>query len=744
MSILFDREHHTFTLGTKNTVYQMQLGPLGYLLHLYYGRRAGGFFDYLHLPRDCGFSANPYELQASRGWSLDTMPQEYSGSNGADFRLSSVRSESDSGQTGADLRYRRHEIRSGKYALEGLPSALDRGGECETLRITLADGATGLEAELLYGVFAEKDMITRAVRFRNAGTQGLRLRAAASACLDLPFGSWELLHFHGRHTMERQAERRPLLSGIQTVSSGRGASGHQHNPFVILCSPDATETAGSAVGVMLAYSGSHRTDIELDQGGSVRVVSGINPDGFSWRLEPGGTFDTPEVLLTFSAQGLGELSRRYHRFLRGNICRDPRGLSERPVLLNSWEAMYFDFDEQKLLGLAREAKDLGADMLVIDDGWFGRRDDDLRSLGDWTADPRKLPRGLKPLLEDIRALGLKAGLWVEPEMVSEDSDLYRRHPDWALAVPGRKPAVGRSQLVLDLSRQEVTDWLYRTLSGLLRDLPLSYLKWDMNRHLTDLYSASLPPDRQGETGHRYVLGLYSLLERLTEEFPEVIIEGCSGGGGRFDAGILAYCPQIWCSDNTDALARLSIQYGTSFGYPASAVGAHVSAVPNHQTGRTVPLGTRAAVAMSGTFGYELDPAKLTAEEKREIRDQLRRFRSLRGLIGEGDLYRLTEGGKPPLTAWQFVSPGRDETLVNIVLTEPRANPRPLHICLQGLDPDAEYLLADSVFFGCGPAPDTAFAGRLTGAALMYAGITLPPLFGDMPGAQLVWRRAHIG
>ena len=744
MSILFDKEKQTFTLQTRSTAYQLQIGPLGYLLHLYYGRRAEGCFDYLHLPRDCGFSANPYELQDDRGWSLDTMPQEYSGSNGADFRLSSVEAETERGQIGADLRYLRHQIRPGKYALNGLPAAFDCGGECETLSITLSDAASGLEVELLYGVFEAKDMITRAVRFRNGGDQMIRLHKAASACLDIPFGSWELIHFHGRHTLERQLERRALLNGIQTIASGRGASSHQHNPFVIVCEPDATETAGTCYGVMPVYSGNHRTDIELDQSGSVRIVSGINPDGFSWCLAPGQCFETPELLLTYSAEGFHRLSHTFHRFIRENICRHDRELAERPILLNSWEAMYFDFDETKLLNLAREAKDLGVDMLVIDDGWFGHRDDDHSSLGDWTANPRKLPHGLKPLLKKICDLDLKVGLWVEPEMVSEDSDLYRAHPDWALTVPGRKPAVGRNQLVLDLSRREVVDWLHETLSGLLRELPLSYVKWDMNRHLTDLYSASLPADRQGELAHRYVLGLYELLGRLTEEFPEVLFEGCAGGGGRFDAGMLAYCPQIWCSDNTDPISRLSIQYGTSFGYPVSSMGAHVSTAPNHQTGRTTPLGTRATVAMSGTFGYELDPAKLTADEKREIREQLRRFRALSQLIDSGALYRLTEGGKPPFTAWQFVSPDQGQTLLNIVLTNPEANPRPLHICLRGLDPDVEYMLEDCAFYGCDAAMPAGCTGPITGAALMYAGVTLPPMLGDTPSAQLVWRKTKNG
>ena len=659
MGIVFDSEKNTFTLTTKNTSYQMQIGPLGYLLHLYYGRRAEGCFDYLHLKRDCGFSPNPYELQNDRGWSLDTMPQEYSGANGGDFRLSSLDAETGRGQLGADLRYVSHKIRAGKYALEGLPSAFDRGGECETLCVTLADKASGLQVELLYGVFAEQDVITRAARIVNRGDAAIRLHKAASACLDLPFGEWELLHFHGRHTLERQPERRALMDGIQTVASKRGASSHQHNPFVILCEPDTTEDAGLCFGVMPVYSGNHRTDIELDQSGSVRVVSGINSEGFSWLLEPGQRFDTPEVLFTCSISGLAPLSHTYHRFIRENVCRRYIPLAERPILLNSWEAMYFDFDEDKLLGLARETKELGVDMLVIDDGWFGHRDDDYSSLGDWFPNTRKLP--------------------------------------------------------------------------------ISYIKWDMNRHLTDLHSAALPADRQGELAHRYVLGLYDLMDRLTRAFPDVLFEGCAGGGGRFDAGMLAYCPQIWCSDNTDPIARLTIQYGTSFGYPVSAVGAHVSTVPNHQTGRTTPFGTRATVAMAGTFGYELNPAKLTAEEKAEIRRQLERFRALRTLIGEGEYYRLTEAGKGRFTAWQQVSPDRSETLVSLVLTQPEANPKPLHLKLKGVDPESVYTLQAADFYGCNAEMP---ALRLSGAALMYAGVTLPIMLGNTPSVQMIWKKTE--
>ena len=732
MSILFDGTNRTLTLTTKNSSYQMQIASTGHLLHLYYGRRAEGWFDHLYLPHDCGFSPNPYELRNQRGWSLDTLPQEYSGSNAGDYRLSALLPVTADGVWGADLRYVQHTIEPGKYTLSGLPAAFDRGGEAETLRIALADSATGIEVELLYGVYAAQDIITRAVGVTNTGKQTVRLEKIASLCLDLPFGDWELMHFHGRHCMERQPERVPLMNGIQAIASKRGMSSHQHNPFVILCNRETTEDHGECYGVMPVWSGNHKTEIEVDQRGSTRVISGVHDEQFSWTLAPGENFDAPEVLLSFSHEGLAKLSQTYHRFIRDNLCRSRFSNAPRPVLLNNWEATYFGFDAEKLLKIAREAKYLGVDLFVLDDGWFGTRSDDNGGLGDWFVNEQKLPGGLAPLIEQINAMGLKFGLWIEPEMVSEDSALYRAHPDWALTVPGRKPAMGRNQLVLDMSRPEVVEHLYQTFSTLLRDQHIEYIKWDMNRGLSDVYSHALPPERQGEAAYRYVLGVYSLLDRLTAAFPDVLFEGCAGGGGRFDAGMLAYCPQIWCSDDTDAVERLTIQYGTSFGYPTSAMGAHVSASPNHQTGRSVPLETRAVVAMSGAFGYELDPTKLLEDEAQAIRAQIIRYRKHEALIRTGDCYRLTDPhDKRRVAAWQFVSGDGGEALLNVVVTHPEANPKPLHLRLRGLDPRAVY------------AVDGQEARTYTGAALMYGGYTLSPLCGDYPGAQLYLRRSSM-
>ena len=739
MAIEYGAERRTLTLLTRNSSWQMQIGPLDYLLHLYYGSRCEGELDYLHLERDCGFSPNPHERTEGRGFSLDTLPQEYSGSNGADFRLSSVELETASGLVGADLHVTGWEKRPGKYSLTGLPAAFAKAGEAETLSVTLRDEASGLEAELLYGVYEEADVITRAVRMRNTGTETITLRKAASACLDLPFGRWDLVSFHGRHAMERQMERAPVRFGLQSTASLRGSSSHQYDPFTILCGRDAAEDHGACYGLMPVYSGNHRTDVELSQGGSVRAVAGINHERFSWQLLPGEVFETPELILAFSDEGLTGLSHTLHRFLRRNLIRDAEAGGRLPILLNSWEACYFDVTEKRMLALGRGAKELGAGMLVMDDGWFVGRRDDKRALGDWTADTDKLPEGLGGLAVKLRKEGLAFGLWIEPEMVSEDSELFRAHPDWALCVPGRAPAMSRDQLVLDLGREEVGEYLYETFSAILRENEIRYIKWDMNRSLSDLYSSVLPPERQGETAHRYVLGLYRLLARLTGDFPQVLFEGCSGGGGRFDAGILACCPQIWLSDNTDPMARLSIQQGASYGYPICSIGAHVSASPNHQTGRTTPLGTRCLAAMAGSFGFELDPSTLSAEEKALLREETAFFRRCRRTIREGAFYRLT-GEEERFCAWQFVAEDGGESLLLFFLKNPEANPAPLHLRLKGLEPHARYRLDSRAFFGCrNPIPEpprTAF----TGAALMRAGLTLPPMLGDYPSARLLFVR----
>ena len=725
MSILYSPEERLLTLQTSHTTYQMDADERGFLRHLYYGARADGAdFRYLHRRYDRGYSGNPAEMRHDRSFSQDTMPQEYTGFNAGDFRAPALCVVHPDGSYAADLRYDGHEIVKGKYALPGLPAAFDRDGNAATLIITLRDTASAVKIRLYYGVFEEQDVITRATEIVNGGDGAIYLEKAASACVDIPFGKWELLHFHGRHCMERQAERVPLGHDVQTVESRRGASSHHHNPFVILCAPDAHEYSGECYGFMPVWSGNHKTEVETDYQGSVRVVTGFHESQFRWKLEPGESFHTPEVLLSYGADGFSALSRNYHDMIRYHICRSSYVGKPRRVLINNWEATFFTFDTERLLRIARQAAELGVELFVMDDGWFGKRDDDNSGLGDWYVNERKLPGGLKPLIDGVKALGMDFGIWVEPEMVNEDSDLFRAHPEWVLRAPNRPPMYCRNQLVLDMSREDVRDYLYNCFSKLLRENDVSYVKWDMNRSVSDMYSNALPADRQGEVPYRYTLGVYDLLERLTSEFPNVLFEGCAGGGGRFDAGMLYYTPQIWCSDDTDAIERLDIQYGTSFGYPPFTMGSHVSACPNQQTGRTTTMFTRGVVAMTGTFGYELDLNKLSDSEKAEVRLQIEAFKKVEPLLRNGDYYRLNElDEQEQYGAWEFAARDGSEALLNLVVKHVQANAPLVHVRLKGLVPEATYRPEGS-------------EERYTGAALMKGGYTFPMLWGDYPSMQL--------
>ena len=731
MSIRIDHETGLITLHTLHTSYQMWADGQGVVHHLYYGPAIGGSdLRGLEFYSDCGFSPQPAGMDRQRDYSLDTLCQEYTGSGVGDYRIGCLRLAGPDGSRAADLRFVSAEAVPGKYALPGLPAACAEDGACETLRLKLRDAVHGLTVTLLYGVFAQADVITRAALLENEGSGSIRLDKAASACLDLPFGKWELIHFHGRHCMERQPERVPLSHNIQTLRSARGASSHQHNPFAILAAPHTTEETGECLGAMLVWSGNFKIECEVSQMQSTRLVAGVSDDDFSWTLEPGGQFAAPEVLFCYSDQGLSELSARYHRFLQRHIIRSPWRDKPRPILINNWEATYMDFDAQRIWDIARQARDLGVEMLVLDDGWFGERTDDSSGLGDWQFNEKKMGCTFDQLIGRVQEMGLLFGLWIEPEMVCANTALYAAHPDWALSIPGRAPATGRSQLVLDMGRPDVVDYLYDLFHRLLAEHDIAYIKWDMNRNLTDVYSRALPPERQGEAAYRYMLGLYSLLDRLTRDFPQVLFEGCAGGGGRFDAGMLCYCPQIWCSDDTDAIHRIKIQYGTSFGYPPCSMGSHISASPNHQTGRSTLLSTRAVVAMAGTFGYELDLQKLTADEKEMVKAQIVRYKQLQPLLLEGRCERLTDAVTDTcFTAWQFTAPDRSRAAVSVVVIDPQANPWPIHIRLRGLDPQALYheSLTERVY---------------TGAALCHAGLTLPIMQGDYPAVQIMIERTE--
>ena len=717
MAIQIDAEKKIFTLETDHTMYQMQADAYGVLRHLWYGAKTGCDMSYLQDYPDVGFSGNIYAAGNDRTYSLDTLPLEYAGAGVGDFRVPAVAAVHADGSSALDLRYYSHTVKPGKYGIEGLPAVYAAEDEAETLEVVLRDTASAVEETLLYAVLPALDLVTRCARIRNLGETPVTLTKAASLCLDISRGSWEWVHFHGRHAMERQMERRLLFHGIQEIGSTRGTSSHHQNPTVLLCTPDCTETAGACIGAALVYSGSHQTRLECDQLGQVRMVMGIHPDLFRWELKAGETFSTPEVMLSYSDTGLETLSHHFHQAIREHICRGKYQLAERPVLINNWEATYFGFDTEKILHIAEEAARLGVDMLVLDDGWFGKRDDDCSGLGDWFVNETKLSGGLHDLVEKIKGMGMRFGIWFEPEMISEDSDLYRKHPDWAIRIPDRAPMRSRYQLVLDMANPEVQEYLFRVMSDVLHSADISYVKWDMNRSISDWYTRTLPADRQGEMPHRYVLGLYALLERLTAAFPDVLFEGCSGGGGRFDAGMLYYCPQIWCSDDTDAYERTKIQYGTSFFYPVSAVGSHVSTVPNHQTGRITPFETRGTVAMAGSFGYELDLNLLSDGEKQEVAEQIRQFKTYGPLIHNGKYYRLTNPMAEDAALWEFAAQDGSEVLVQGMLFHAEANVLRRTVQLRGLDAEKRYRLdgTEQVY---------------TGAALMAGGVLLPKAWGD--------------
>ena len=691
----------------------MQVDRYGFLLHLYYGKKTDTCMDYLLTYYDRGFSGNPYDAGEDRTYSMDTLPQEFPCYGNGDFRSTAFAVENADGSMSCDLRYKSHKIFDGKYNLEGLPAVYASEEEAQTLEILMEDPVTGVKVVLLYGVLPAQDIITRSVSVKNESSGKIYLNKIESASLDFLYGDYELLTFYGRHAMERNVQRVPVVHGTQKIGSVRGTSSHQYNPMMILAEKETTEDKGNCYAMSFVYSGCFQGEVLKDQLNQTRMMLGLQEEAFRYPLERGEMFQAPEVILSYSAEGMNRLSQNLHHCIRQHICRGKYKEEIRPILINSWEAAYFDFTGDTIYELAKAAKEVNIDMLVMDDGWFGKRDDDNSGLGDWFVNEKKLGGTLGNLIKRINDLGVKFGIWIEPEMVSEDSDLYRKHPDWALTVPGRNPVRSRNQLVLDFSRKEVVDAIYDQICKVLDQGNIEYVKWDMNRSLMDVYS-SVKRD-QGRVLHDYVLGLYDFLERLVQRYPNLLIEGCSGGGGRFDAGMMYYTPQIWCSDNTDAIDRLRIQYGTSFGYPVSVVGSHVSAVPNHQTGRKTPLHTRGVVAMSGTFGYELNLMKLSEEEKQEIREQIAEYKSYAPIIQNGLYYRLSNPTTEEICAWEFVHTDEKEqskVLLNIVMQVIHGNMTVNYVKLQGLEETAVYREEKS-------------GKRYTGAALMYGGMPLP-------------------
>ena len=622
MFINFNENNKIFTIQTKNSTYQMKVDDFNFLSHIYYGSKIENEnMDYLITKTDVSFSGNPYEAK-DRTFSLDVLPQEFSSCGIGDYRINSINLVEKNGCRVFEPKYIGYKIKDGIKEIKGMPYTYNNDDNVKTLEIYLKDCITNLGIILNYTVFYDMDIIARSTTFKNGSDENIKLNKIMSCCLDFCYNDFDIIHFYGRHAMERQVERIKLPYGITSFSSKRGTSSHHHNPSIILCEKDTTEDFGSCYGMALIYSGNFLIEVEKDQLQQVRANIGINPENFEYEVKKGEIFETPQVLLTFSNRGLSKLSHNFHNIIRNNICRGKYKLERRPILINNWEATYFDFNDEKIINIAKQASDLGIEMFVLDDGWFGKRNDDNSGLGDWFVNENKLKNGLPKLIENINNMGMKFGIWFEPEMISEDSDLYRKNPDWAIKVPNRNPNKSRNQLVLDMTRNDVRDYLFNSMCNILDSGNIEYVKWDMNRSICDAFSSKLSKNNQGEFYHKYILGLYDLLEKIVTKYPNILLEGCSGGGGRFDIGMMYYSPQIWCSDNTDSIERLEIQYGTSFIYPISTVGSHISAVPNHQTGRTTNIDTRAVVAMSGSFGYEMDLNLVTEDEKEKVKEKI--------------------------------------------------------------------------------------------------------------------------
>ena len=690
-NIVFHKETKTFHLYNDKISYIMCVLKNGHMGHLYFGKRIHDKADFSYLVEECQRPMTSYIYEDDRNFSLEHIRQEYPVYGTTDYRHPAIEILQKNGSRISEFVYEGYEIIAGKVNLQGLPATYTESDEeAMTLRVYLKDALTGVLLELLYTVFSEYNAIARSVCVKNTGTETVHLLNVMSLSLDLPDQDYVWMQLSGAWARERYIKERTLEQGITAIDSRRGNSSHEHNPFMVLKRPNAGETSGEVIGFSLIYSGNFRMQAEVDTHDVTRITVGINPDRFDWKLEPGEEFQTPEAVMVYSDQGLNKMSQTFHRLYAKRLARGYWRDRPRPILNNNWEATYFNFTEDRLVQIASKAKECGVELFVLDDGWFGQRNDDHAGLGDWVANPERLPNGIKGLSERIEAMGIKFGLWFEPEMTNKDSDLYRAHPDWILHTPGRNASHGRYQYVLDFSRKEVVEYIYEMMAKILSEAKVSYIKWDMNRSITECYSVALPADRQGEVFHRYILGVYDLYERLTSEFPEVLFESCSSGGGRFDPGMLYYAPQGWTSDDSDAIERLKIQYGTSLCYPISSMGSHVSVIPNHQVFRKTPLHTRANVAYFGTFGYELDLNSLKEEEIAEVKEQIIFMKKYRKLFQFGDFYRLKSPFEGNETIWMVVSEDKKTAIVGYYRTLNGVNQAYSRIKLQGLDPDMLY------------------------------------------------------
>ncbi|KAB8289050.1 alpha-galactosidase [Bifidobacterium ramosum] len=706
MPIVVHENTKVFHLYNRYFSYIIDVLRNGQIGQLYFGAPLRDRENFTHMQVNDRRDMDPCVYEGDQSFSLEDTKQEYPVTGNGDLRNMAATIVNPDGSRYADFTYASYAITPGKPKLDGLPATyVEHDDEAETLTITLVDHVTKVELELSYTLYADRPVLARNARFVNHGETTVTLDAAMSVNIDLSDARWTMLDFTGAWGRERHLDERPLHTGVQSIYSLRGHSSHQFNPFLILKRPETTEEAGECFGVSLVYSGNFLGQVEVDNYHVTRLMMGIHPEGFAWPLKPGDAFQTPEAVIAYSADGLNAMSQAYHSLYRTRLARGYWRDRPRPVLINSWESTYMRFDEDKLYGIAAKAHELGVDLFVLDDGWFGHRDNDESSLGDWFADPKKLPNGVEGLARRITSLGMQFGLWFEPEMISKDSKLYKAHPDWMIRVPDRTPLHGRNQFELDFTKPEVVDYIAEQMEKILGTGLVSYVKWDMNRSMTDVFSQGRPAEFQGEVYHRQILGVYALYERLTAKFPKVLFESCASGGGRFDAGMLYYAPQGWISDDSDAIERLKIQYGTSFGYPISSMGSHVSAVPNHQVFRRTPLKTRADVAYFGTFGYELDVNKIPPEEQEEIRGQIAFFKEHYDLIAHGTFYRLISPyGANPVglqegaeTAWMVVSEDRSRALVGYYRAHQPVNEGYRSLRLDGLDPDREYTVKDTAY-----------------------------------------------
>lgn len=717
INIFYNEKDKAFKLRANNTDYMMKVCEEGYLAHVYYGNKVPDE-DLTYLLRLDESPFTPATNDRDRASFMDTLPFEYPCFGVGDYRESAFKIMDANGMSTCDLRYVSHKMYEGKPKLEGLPAtfATEESG-CSTLEITMYDKYADIEVVLIYTAFDKLDVITRSAVITNKSEKPFKITRALSACVDFDTDKMDMITLNGSWARERAVERCRLHHGKQLVDSCRGESSHQNNPFVALCDNNADEDKGEVFGFNFVYSGNFYAQAEVTQHKKTRFIMGINPLDFEWLLEKGESFTCPEIVMVHSDEGIGKMSRTFHDLYRNNLIRGEYKDKRRPILINNWEATYFNFDTDKLIDIAKEASKLGIEMLVMDDGWFGHRDSDNSSLGDWFVYEKKLKGGLKYLVDEVNKLGMKFGIWFEPEMISPDSELYKAHPDWAIQIKGRPLTLCREQYVLDYSRKEVRDHVYGMMKKILDSANIEYIKWDMNRQLTEVGSTTLPAERQRELWHRYVLGVYDLMDRLTTDYPHILLENCSGGGARFDPGMLYYSPQIWCSDDTDAIERLKIQHGTSMCYPCSAMGAHVSDCPNHTVGRNTPFKTRGHVAMVGTFGYELDVTRIPQEDRDAIPAQIKEFNKFNKLVRTGDHYRIGNMFEDNTwDAWEFVAKDKSEALFEFVQVLGRPNERSRRIKLKGLEADAYYYEENE--------PDK----KISGAALMNAGINIAKMW----------------